>query len=132
MIKVLAGAGLLLVIVASAAAVHRHHVLSRQRSLSAYSAITSYHEKVVAAAAVGKRFIPERSPEENLFEGDPGYPHLKRMAQAAEELSLRATPLQENSRYEACDILARHDLNLPFDPKHSYTMSMEIAKAFCG
>jgi|ERR1051326_2576697 hypothetical protein len=132
MIKILTGAGLLVVIVASAVALHHRHILSRQRSLSAYNAITSYHAKVVEAAASGQRYIPERGPDENLLEGDPGYAHLKRMAQVVQELSLRTSPPQKNSSYEACDTLVRHDLNLSFDPKHSYNMSMEIARTFCG
>lgn len=132
MFKALTAAGLLLVIVASIAVLHQRSVLSRQRSLNAYNALTSYHAKVIEASALGQRYIPERSPDEKLLEGDPGYEHLKRMTQVVQELSLRTAPSQESSSYQACDTLVRHDLNLPFDPKHTYNISMEIANAFCG
>jgi hypothetical protein len=127
MIKFLAGIALVLVLVPCAWILHRRHVQSRQRSLNTYNSITTYHAKVIEAAALGQRFIPEHRPDEDLVVGDAGYDHLEAMLYAAQELSLR----EASGSYEACDMLARHDLNLPFDPNHNYKMTMEMAKLFC-
>lgn len=132
MIKILTAIVLALVVVISTLAVRRSHARSRQRSLSTYNAITSYHKKTMEAPGSGAKFELELDASvNNLHEGDAGYYYLHRMARAAEDLSLREAPLPGISAYEACDMLARRDLNLPFDPKHSYTLPVDMARLLC-